>query len=291
MRILITGAARGIGAESARLLAARGHRLALLGLEPEQLEAAAASCGHGAFALEADVTDREALRGAVEQAVTELGGLDVVVANAGIAIGGMFRSVDEDEWERLIDVNLKGVFRTVRACTPHLIASRGYALPVASMAALAHAPMMSAYCASKAGVEAFANAIRVELRPHGVDVGCAYFSWIDTEMVRGADVHPSFKRMRDSLKPPFSTTYPLEDAARAIADGVERRSRIVTAPGWIKVLLPLRGLLQRVADQQAGASMPEIERLWEAEVAERGAAASAPVGAGGAAIRKDAAPA
>jgi NAD(P)-dependent dehydrogenase (short-subunit alcohol dehydrogenase family) len=287
MRILITGAARGIGAESARRRAARGHRLALLGLEPAELEAVAAGCGGGALAIEADVTDREALNAAVERAVAELGGLDVAVANAGVAIAAMFRSMDEDEWERLIDVNLKGVFRTVRACTPHLIESRGYVLTVASLAAIVHAPLLSAYAASKAGVEAFANAVRVELKPHGVDVGCAYFSWIDTEMVRGGDVHPAYRRLRASLKPPFSKTYPLGDAAQAVADGVEARARIVTAPGWLKGVLPARGLLQRVADQQAGSAITEVEALWEQELAERGAAASAPVGAGGAALRKD----
>src|SRR3954470_4847920 len=113
-RILITGAARGIGAESARRLAARGHRLALVGLEPGELDAVAAACGGGTLAVEADVTDREALNAAVERAVAHLGGLDAVVANAGIASAGMFRSMDEEAWERVIDVNVKGVYRTVK---------------------------------------------------------------------------------------------------------------------------------------------------------------------------------
>jgi NAD(P)-dependent dehydrogenase (short-subunit alcohol dehydrogenase family) len=284
MRILITGAARGIGAESARRLTARGHRLVLLGLEPAELKAVAASCGSSTLAIEADVTDREALYAAVEDGVEHLGGLDVVIANAGVAIGGMARSIDEDRWEQLIDVNLKGVFRTVRAAMPHLVASRGYALPVASMAAIAHAPLMSAYCASKAGVEAFANCTRQEVKHLGVDVGCAYFSWIDTDMVRGGDQHPSFSYLRSQLKPPFSKTYPLSDAADAVVRGVESRARIVAAPCWIKALLPARGLVQRIADAQALPHIPEVERMWEAELAAQGAAASAPVGAGGAAV-------
>jgi NAD(P)-dependent dehydrogenase (short-subunit alcohol dehydrogenase family) len=285
-RILITGAARGIGAESARRLAARGHRLALLGLEPDELNAVAASCGDGASATEVDVLDRDALQSAVDGAAERLGGLDVVIANAGIATGGMLRTLDEDSWEQVIDVNLKGVFRTVRAALPHVVASRGYLLPVASVAALAHAPLMSAYSASKAGVEAFADAIRIELKPHGVDVGCAYFSWIDTDMVRGGDEHPSFKRMRQSLKPPFSKTYPVGVAAEAVVKGVESRARVVAGPGWIKPLIPLRGLIQPIADRQAGPHIAEVERIWEQEVAERGAAASAPVGAGGAAAAR-----
>jgi NAD(P)-dependent dehydrogenase (short-subunit alcohol dehydrogenase family) len=286
-RILITGAARGIGAESARRLAARGHRLALLGLEPEQLEAVAASCGDGAALVrEVDVTDREALHAAVDDAAAALGGLDVAIANAGIANGGMMRSIDEDAWEQVVDVNLKGVFRTVRAAMPHLVAARGYALPVASLAAVAHAPLMSAYCATKAGVEAFANATRIEVKPLGVDVGVAYFSWIDTDMVRGGDEHPSFQHMRSTLKPPFSRTYPVDRAAQAVVRGVEKRARIVAAPGWLRPLLPLRGLIQPIVERQSLPHIPEVERIWDAEVAEQGAAASAPVGAGGAAARR-----
>src|SRR3954471_9048248 len=202
-RILITGAARGIGAETARRLATRGHRLALLGLEGSELDAVAAQCGAGTLAVEVDVTDRDALRAAVDRAAAHHGGLDVVIANAGIASAGMFRSMDEDAWERVIDVNVKGVYRTVKAAVPHLVASRGYALPVASVAALAHSPVLSAYSASKAAVEAFADCIRVELKPHGVDVGCAYFSWIDTEMVRGIGPDSAYQQLRGALKPPF----------------------------------------------------------------------------------------
>jgi hypothetical protein len=92
--------------------------------------------------------------------------------------------------------------------------------------------------------------------------------------------------MRSSLKPPFSKTYPVSDAAKAVVRGVERRSRIVTAPGWIRPVLPFRGLVQRVAEREALPLMPEVERIWEQEVAQLGSAASAPVGAGGAASQR-----
>jgi NAD(P)-dependent dehydrogenase (short-subunit alcohol dehydrogenase family) len=286
-RILITGAARGIGAESARRLAARGHRLALVGLEPEQLQAVAADCGGGALALEADVTDRDALRDAVERAAAELGGLDDVRANAGIGSGAPLLGGDQETWERVIEINLIGAQRTVHAALPHLLASRGYVLTVASLAAIVHGPTLSAYAASKAGVEAFSNALRIELAHRGVDVGVAYFTWIDTEMVRGIADHPGLAYMRGKLRGPFGRTYPLADAADAVVRGIEHRSRIVAAPRWLRALLPLRALLQPLGERDARAAMPEVQRLFEQEAAERGAAASAPTGAGGAAALRE----
>src|SRR5919198_4251874 len=196
--VLITGAARGVGAESARQLAARGARLALVGLEPEELARVAEQCGPEAAAFEADVTDTAALEHAVEAAVERFGAIDVVMASAGISPTGMVRSIDPAAFERTLEINLLGVWRTVRACLPHVIERRGYVLVVASLAAATHSPGMAAYAASKAGVEAFADSLRVELAHLGVDVGVGYFSWIDTGMVAGADAHPAvgFARAR-----------------------------------------------------------------------------------------------
>jgi NAD(P)-dependent dehydrogenase (short-subunit alcohol dehydrogenase family) len=284
-RILITGAARGIGAETARRLAARGHRLALLGLEPELLEEVAASAG-GAHFAEVDVTDRDALDAAVQRAAEALGGLDAAMANAGVGSAGMFGTADPDEWERVIHINLLGVRRTLHAALPHVLASRGYLLPVASLAAITHAPMMSAYAATKAGVEAMANSLRIEVAHRGVDVGVAYFSWIDTDMVRGAIARPTFQFMRSQLKGPFAKTHPVGDAADAVVRGIESRARIVAAPAWVRYLLPVRGLIQRVAERDALALMPEVDRRWQDDLERLGADASRPVGAGGkAAVR------
>ena len=136
--VLITGAARGIGAETARQLSARGARIALVGLEPEELARVAQQCGPGAAAFEADVTDNDALAGAVASVVEHFGGIDVVMANAGVVGTGFVRSMDPAIFERTIEVNLLGVFRTVRACLPHVIERRGYVLVIASLAAASH---------------------------------------------------------------------------------------------------------------------------------------------------------
>ena len=146
--VLIRGAARGLGAETARRVAARGANVALVGLEPEELERVTAQCGSNAASFECDVTDAEALERAVAGAVERFGGIDAVMANAGIAPMGMTRSTDPMAFERTIEINLLGVWRTVRACLPHVIERRGYVLVIASMAAALHAPGMAAYCAS-----------------------------------------------------------------------------------------------------------------------------------------------
>jgi len=281
--VLVTGAGRGIGAEVSRRLAARGARVALLDLDAAAVESVAAECP-GSIALVADVTDAAALGAAVDEAVARLGGLEVVLANAGIATVGMVRSIDPVAFERTIEINLLGVWRTVRACLPYVIERRGYILPTASLAAAAHSPGMAAYAASKAGVEAFADCLRAEVAHLGVSVGCAYFSFIDTPMVRGADATAVVASMKAKLKGPLARSYPVADAAEAVVRGIERRSRRVVAPGWVRGMLLARDVLQPLSERLGQASVPEADRIALAEIERRGiAAASAPVGDGGAA--------
>ena len=282
--VFVTGAARGIGAAAAKALAARGAKLALAGLEPDELAKVAASCGADAAWFEADVTDAQAIETAVDGAVERFGGIDVVIANAGIATGGSVRAIDPAAWERVVEVNLLGSWRTVRAALPHVIERRGYVLQVASVAAIAHAPFMSAYSASKAGVEAFADCLRTEVAYLGVDVGVAYFSWIDTDMVRGADERSGMAGMRERISGPINKTYPLSDVADAVAKGVEQRARHVTVPGWVRAMIALRAPLATVLDRQGRRQVPAMERQLLETIEREGAiAASAPVGAGGAA--------
>jgi NAD(P)-dependent dehydrogenase (short-subunit alcohol dehydrogenase family) len=280
--VLITGAARGIGAAAARQLAARGAKLSLVGLEPEELAQVAADCGPDAVWFEADVTDTEAIAAAVAQTVERFGGIDVVIANAGIATGGSVRTIDPAAFERVIEVNLLGSWRTIRAALPHVIERRGYVCQIASAAAIAHAPFMSAYCASKAGVEAFADCLRPEVARLGVRVGVAYFSWIDTDMVRGADERHG--GMRKRLSGPLGKTSTLEEAVDGLVQGIERRAEIIVVPGWLRVVRLLRGPFAWLVDRGARRNVGEVEDRMIEEIDQKGAAVvSAPVGAGGAA--------
>ena len=279
--VLITGAAHGIGAEVARRLSARGARVSLVGLGAEELERVAAQCP-GSVSFEADVTDPDALAAAVAGTVEAFGGIDVLIANAGIAAPGFVRTMDREAFERIIEVNLIGVWRTVRACLPHVIERRGYILAVASMAAVLPAPGMAAYGMAKSSVEALGNALRAELQHFGVRVGVAYFSWIDTEMVRGADTTALGARMRGSLKGPLAKTYPVGEAAEAVVRGVEQRSRIVACPRWLTALIAIRPLLPRLTELALRRDVAEYDRIAEHEARTHG---SEPVGAGGAAER------
>ena len=166
--VLITGASRGIGAAVARRLASEGATLALVGLEPDELKKVAEDCGPDAGWWEADVTDTESLRTAVEAVVERYGRIDVVVANAGIAAPGFSRSMDPAVWERVLDVDLYGVWRTVHLTLPHLLESKGYLLLVSSLAAIVHIPGLASYNVAKAGVEAMGNSLRAELKHLGV---------------------------------------------------------------------------------------------------------------------------
>ena len=262
-RVLITGAARGIGAGTARRLHERGARVALAGLEPELLEQVAAECG-GAPWFACDVTDRTQVEAAVTGAVERLGGLDVVVANAGIAAQVPLIGGDPAYFERTVAVNLLGVYYTLRAAGPHIAHPRGYALAIASAAAALHAPMLGPYSASKAGVEALGDTLRIELYETGARVGVAYFGFVDTDMVsrgmqtRAAEQTPG--RRRAVVKP-----VPLARAVDAIERGVHRRSRHVTAPGWVPVALVLRMLLQPLIERSVRGGLTETLELAREE--------------------------
>ena len=276
--VVVTGAARGIGALVARRLAARGARVALLGLEPGGLAEVSARCGPHSRWWEADVTDEPALA-AVAAAVSDTyGRIDAVVANAGIAIGGPFIHSDASAFARVIEVNLLGSVATARAFLPALIDSKGYLLQVASLAALTPGPMMAAYCASKSGVEAFADALRGEVAHHGVQVGVAYLSWTDTDMVRGADENPALREMRAGLPFPMGRTSPVEPAAEALVRGISRRAPRVYGQRWLPPMQLVRGLLPVAVARFAARTMPELESRWLAT-----GAGTFPVGAGGAA--------
>ncbi|MDI5966162.1 SDR family oxidoreductase [Streptomyces sp. SL13] len=279
--VVITGAARGVGALLARVLTRRGAKVVLVGLEPAELAKVAAELGTKFW--EANVTDRETMARVAAEIRAEYGRIDTVVANAGIATGGPFLDSDPGAFDRVIEVNLLGSVATARAFLPFLLESRGYYLQIASLAALTPAPMMAAYCASKAGVEGFAHSLRAEVGYQGVRVGVGYLSWTDTDMVRGADQDDVLRELRSRLPWPTNRTYPLGPAVQRLADGLERRSSHVYAQWWLRGMQAVRGYLPSLVGTVGQREMRRAEpKLRDSAGRRRGL-----VGAGGAADETD----
>jgi NAD(P)-dependent dehydrogenase (short-subunit alcohol dehydrogenase family) len=253
--LFITGGASGIGAEVARQAAAKGANLALVDVDGEAASRMAATLPN-AIGITADVRDYDSLESAVEETVEAFGGIDIAFANAGIEIAHSARAVPLVEMERIADINFTGVFRTVRATLPHVIERRGYVLITASLAAILHAPPLSHYSATKAGVEAFGNALRMEFRHKGVDVGVAYFGFIDTPMVQRGKSDPILAQFEQETGQNFiGKTYPVSGAGAAVVSGMENRTRRVMYPRFIRPMHALRSLMPRFLER---AVKPEL---------------------------------
>ncbi|MDX6695290.1 MAG: hypothetical protein QOF02_2893 [Blastocatellia bacterium] len=263
--VLITGPARGIGAETARQLARRGARLSLVGMEPENLRALAAELGAGHVWFECDVTKQSEIERAVAQTLEALSRIDVVVANAGIASNGTVAVTPVDALVRTIEVNLIGVVRTVYATLPHVTASEGYYLLISSAAAFAALPGMSTYAAAKSGVEQFGNVLRLELAHKGVRVGVAHPSWINTDLVRDTRQDlKCFEEMLRTLPGPLGIVTSVEDCAAALLKAIERRSRKVYVPSSLAALAAVRQFLTSRASEylmrrQTRRLVPKVE--------------------------------
>ena len=248
---LVTGAARGIGFATAQDLYQRGAKVVLVDLDPEATVLAAKQLGDRAIGIGADVTDAMAMRDAVALTVDTFGRLDIVMANAGIAPDlATVRAMDPALFERVIEINALGVYRTVHAALPQIIENKGQVIVVASVYAFVNGVMLAPYAMTKAAVEQFGRALRGELAQHGASASVAYFGFIDTVMVqegfassvaqRFEATFPSFLRRR--LSP--------AQAGKAVADGIETRAPRIIAPKRWTVYSVLRGLLNPLLDRR-----------------------------------------
>jgi NAD(P)-dependent dehydrogenase (short-subunit alcohol dehydrogenase family) len=247
---LVTGAMRGIGLETARALHHRGASVTLLDRSAPDTAAAAAAIGRDrVLAIGADVRDEDALNEAVAATVERFGGLDVAVANAGIAPPpATLLGMDGAVFDRVIDINLGGVIKTIRACLPQIVERRGQLVLVASVYAFTNGVLQSPYATAKAGVEQLGRALRVELTPHGASASIAYFGFVDTKMVADAYEHPITQRLDKSIPRPLRKKIPPSAAAQAIVRGVERRRAHIVAPRRWGLLLALRGVIGPAGD-------------------------------------------
>jgi NAD(P)-dependent dehydrogenase (short-subunit alcohol dehydrogenase family) len=282
---LVTGAARGIGFETARQMQLRGASVALVDLDAAETEAAARRIGRRTIGIAADVSDRDQIEAAVARTAEQLGGLDVAVANAGIAPEmGSTRATEADAWERVIEVNLLGVYRTVHAAMPQVIERGGHLVLVASVYAFVNGVMISSYATAKAGVESLGRSLGAELAPYGAGASVAYFGFIDTRMVQEGFSHPLAERLEEALLPAIGRRrLQPSDAGRAIVEGVEERKPRIVAPSWWRVMQSLRGILDPLLDRQMASNekFAEIIREGDAQAVAPPQAEAAPADVAG----------
>lgn len=259
--VVITGGASGLGFATGKALTGRGARVALLDRDADAVHAAAQSLGGDTLGIAADICDAAAVAEAIAHVNDRLGAIDVVMAGAGITGWGPALLIDRTDWERTIETNVLGTWRTVNAALPHLVRSKGYLLIVASGFAASPGPAVSAYAASKAAVESLGRSLRIELAHHGVDVGVAYYSFLDTPMVDAIERNPAAMRARAVMPAPMRRTYPIAKAAAVTAAGIESRKTRIIYPGFLRGALLLRGFFGPRSDQPAIKAMPEVERL------------------------------
>jgi NAD(P)-dependent dehydrogenase (short-subunit alcohol dehydrogenase family) len=272
--VLITGGASGIGAATAEELHARGAVPVLVDCDESPLREVAARCGGALFCV-ADVTNLSAMEHVVSIVLERHGRIDVVWANAGIAAFGPLAYTDPAAWHRCLDVNVGGVFNTVRAALPAVMKQKGYVLISASVSSFAHPPAISAYAASKAAVEAMGNSWRIELHHHGVAVGLMHAGWVKTPLVTEGAMHPGFARLRATMPGFLNAEMTAEMAAKAIADGITQRRRTLWVPGWIRMLHILRAFLHTpAAERELLRAAPQIESLYLEGLASVGSMAS-----------------
>jgi NAD(P)-dependent dehydrogenase (short-subunit alcohol dehydrogenase family) len=273
--VLITGAASGIGAATALEVVSHGGIPVLVDCDAQPLALMVERCGQNTLHFVADVTQLAAMLNVVAQTLSAYSRIDVVFANAGVAAFGPVAYVDPQAWQRCVEVNIFGVFNTVRSALPALMQQRGYVLINSSVSSFAHPPAMSAYAASKSAVEAMGNVLRIELAAHGVGVGVMYAGWVSTPLVTEGALHPGFVRLRSTMPSFLNKETSAQETARVIVQAIIKRKRRVFLPSWLRILFGLRALLHLpFAERDLVKAAPEIEKSYLEGLASEGALAS-----------------
>lgn len=249
--IAITGAGGGLGIALAEALRAKNANVALIDLDGSRVDAQAQLLGNAQVARgwAADVRDLENLTDVMSEIREHFGRLDVVIAGAGV-LGPVkaLSTTTAPDWDRVIDVNLNGVWRTFKAAAPHVAEQRGHLLAMSSMVGFIHPPMLGSYAASKAGVWALCDALRLELRTAGVTVGSVHPIIFRTPMIGDALDSPAAVELVNDFRGVFQTV-PLETVVADIVRGLERRSARVVSPRRLRPAALAPGLAQAVIER------------------------------------------
>jgi NAD(P)-dependent dehydrogenase (short-subunit alcohol dehydrogenase family) len=181
-RVFVTGSGAGIGKAIAALFTERGARVVVSDMNADAAKQAAEEIGAAGVA-NCDVTDEAQVQSAIQQAVDLLGGLDVLVNNAGIEVASPLLQQSTESFDKIFAVNVRGTFVTMKAATPHLVESKGNIVNIASIAGIGGSPLLGSYCATKAAVIQLTRVAAVEMRPAGIRVNAVCPGFADTAMV------------------------------------------------------------------------------------------------------------
>lgn len=248
--VLITGGTGGIGSATARELLRRGAKVAIIDIDPDTPRIAARMSSHSAIGVVADVRRRDTLDLAVGEIVDRFGRIDVAIANAGIlSRSATLRNTPASAVESLLAVNVTGVVNTIQAAMDQVVAHRGQFVLISSVFAFLNGMGTIPYAMSKAAVEQLGRGLRVEVAAHGVSTTTAYFSLIETDMIKhGVDDDPLVEELLAALPRPLLKRLQPDAAATALIDGLARRSPRVMAPARWKPVSALRGLIALALD-------------------------------------------
>ena len=229
--VAITGSTGGLGSALALALKERGARLALFDLDMNALNNQVQSLGEGsAQAWRVDVRSYDDIELAMNQAASYFGRIDVVIANAGIEVVAPMLGTKPNTFDRVIDINLNGVWRTFRAGLPHVARDKGHLLAISSMAAFFHSPLQGSYTASKAGVWALCNSIRLETKHMGVSVGSVHPTFFKTAMLEGMQADPAGFKLWGGNTSMLFKSITVESVVNSIVAGIESRTEMLVIP-------------------------------------------------------------
>ncbi|PZR32826.1 SDR family NAD(P)-dependent oxidoreductase [Caulobacter segnis] len=248
--VVITGANGGLGSALAKALAKRGAKLALLDIAHPNAGQIVMSFGGAKLAQtwEVDVRSMDSVNTAIKAAADHFGKIDIVIANAGVTAFEPLVHADPKTFDRVIDINLNGVWRTFRAAVPYVAETKGYLLGISSMAAFMHSPLQASYTASKAGVWALCDSIRLELRHQGVGVGSAHPTFFHTPLMDQTFADPAGNKIWGGNKGGIFKMVSLEEVISSIVEGIERRQDVMVIPKTNGLVARAPGLFRKIVE-------------------------------------------
>lgn len=262
--IVITGSTGGFGSALAKALRDKGARLALLDINEEAASKQACSLGDESVARAwvANVCNYGDLEQAMKAVAAHFGGIDVVIANAGIDTVAPMERLAPEAFDRVIDINLNGVWRTFKAALPHVKERQGYLLAISSMAAFVHSPLQASYTSSKAGVWAMCDSIRLELRHLGVGVGSIHPTFFRTPLMDDVIGDPAGQALWEGNDKGLWKMVPIETVIKDTIAGIERRADKVVIPKSLGLTANAPGFFRRIVER-IGYTPERIRRAIE----------------------------